>query len=1212
MHTNSSPNTFDIQKMLRISLYSGILLVVVSMLFLGRDAETSPALIKIGLAVITPTLFYAIGIWVYRQLNAPLAAPGIVATGAWLVAVELIHFYDQRDLLPAFARDYYWLGTSLFGMAIITLTGHRARIWLLLPLVPLAQINAIASIMGAVGLGIAWWPVFAFLLVLAWWEAPLNDDEWRLVYRVSAVLFEVFLLVFSYWLPAQTANSMLITWATCALLVAVLGIRHGWVDFGPLALALLTLAVVWGLPANWWPPLWLGIAIGTIVFIERVARRETQTAARALELSTALAVLLSGVAALVAVILPFFGVTTIPIFTIITLLFSGGLMIWLGHRYALVTAEHAGLWLLAAGWAKLYFLGMPDDRAYGLWLSVLAVGALLVERVLLTAQRTKHKNVSSIQRAVIRWPLADLVVGLTAIIVIWTGVSVAAIPMTADPVLITITLMLVIGVWLVAGLVYRMPALIHVAVWLAPLAYALLLVLVFPPVRTLPMVGLAWMLLATTYLIIGHALRRHRPAMLAPFFIAGYGLLGFGLTLTVNNGMLLVVSLGWLVIVAFATSIAVTAGAHPAWTTLVTRLIPPDQRGYAFKHVHNLFVFITAWFGAIWLYLMLDIAQFPGPQQGIILVILSSAWIISGRILPRLPEMVGWPVYAAGWFMWLIGLLQVFFAPEEAMITAIFGLALCAEALYRSKALHWMPVFILQILFSVLQIAWMLQISGYSFLLAVTVCISLAGMWYDSQRSDPAGRITAVTGVLLSIGLWLLSVNPISTLGMVGLTIAALALYRRWEFFALLYISGAIMAWQFGLHDSWRALIIIGSSQLIAGVGLVVYYRPPTFRTLRVTLFAELDWATPLLWGGIACTMGGLALGWTSAPESAAFFTYTAGLIALTSLFTVFLRIPRLPYMPLSLTGLLWYQLAADIGSMNFYEVGDIIGMTGAALASLALLCQLPSAIAAYLPRPFAGMRWFVWWVKPLLYTGGFLAISSASLLLVASLYPMNATWLVLNAALLGLNTIVVFWKTRQRSWAWISLGLGWLTWMLLLDALHLSGIQWHTIPVGIALLVMARFVREFPAEATEFLAIDALLAGAAIDVLGQGILSLASILLALQLVLLAIYGYRARRVVPFASAILVVIGGGLWVMMLINLWLIPLTAGIGLLAGAVLLEVASDRLTTWIAFWQDWFNLSLPEPVPQDYLDANEPPEFVHVLREFKGAQPDQGKSSP
>ena len=91
------------------------------------------------------------------------------------------------------------------------LTGHRARIWLLIPLVPLTQINAIAAIMSAIGLSVAWWPVFAFLLVLVWWESPLNDDEWKLVYRVSAVLFEVFLLVFSYWLPAQTANSMLIT-----------------------------------------------------------------------------------------------------------------------------------------------------------------------------------------------------------------------------------------------------------------------------------------------------------------------------------------------------------------------------------------------------------------------------------------------------------------------------------------------------------------------------------------------------------------------------------------------------------------------------------------------------------------------------------------------------------------------------------------------------------------------------------------------------------------------------------------------------------------------------------------------------------------------------------------------------------------------------------------------------------------------------------------
>jgi hypothetical protein len=696
MHTEtlSSPRT------LRTILYSGIALVVISMLFLGRETETSPALVKIMMAAAAPAFFYMMGGLVYRHLNAPLAAPGIVATGAWLVAVELVHFYDQRHLLPGFAQTYYWRLAAIFAAVVITWTGYRVRIWLLVPLVPLAQINAVWAIMDITGLDIAWWSVWTFLLVLAWWEAPFSDAEWRRVYRVSAVLLEVFLLIFSYWLPAQTAHSMLTTWGTCALLVAILGLRHGWVNLGPLALVLLALAAAWGFPAVWWPPIWLVIGIGTVIFVERLARHDEDANALALEMSTALAVLLSGAAALLIELLEFTGGAPNPLMIILVFASSGSLMIWLGGRRALGTAIHAGLWLLAAAWAEIYHHGFAGSGLYGLWLSLLAVIALLTERLLISARRQKHKTPSSIQQAFVRWPLADLVVGLSVIIVMWTAQAALSIPAT-DPVIVATTLAVVIGVWIAAGLIYRMPALLHVALWLSPLPYALLLILNFPALLPLPLLGITWQIQAVIYLLVGHLLFRQRPVILAPFFIVGYALLGFGLTLTLADPMLLVVSLGVVVIASFATSIAVFAGAHPAWDALVTRLVSPVERPYAHRHIRQVFVFLTAWLGAIWLYLMLGVARFPAPQQGIVLVLLSSVWIILGRILPRLPNMTGWPVYAAGWFMWLIGLLQVFFSPAEAMITAIFGLALSAEALHRSKALHWMPVFILQILFSV-------------------------------------------------------------------------------------------------------------------------------------------------------------------------------------------------------------------------------------------------------------------------------------------------------------------------------------------------------------------------------------------------------------------------------------------------------------------------------------------------------------------------------
>ena len=75
------------QKTLRLTLYSGIALVVTSMLFLSRETAASPAFAQVALAIATPAFFYLVGGMVYRTLNAPLAAPGIVATGEWLVAV---------------------------------------------------------------------------------------------------------------------------------------------------------------------------------------------------------------------------------------------------------------------------------------------------------------------------------------------------------------------------------------------------------------------------------------------------------------------------------------------------------------------------------------------------------------------------------------------------------------------------------------------------------------------------------------------------------------------------------------------------------------------------------------------------------------------------------------------------------------------------------------------------------------------------------------------------------------------------------------------------------------------------------------------------------------------------------------------------------------------------------------------------------------------
>ncbi len=765
----------------------------------------------------------------------------------------------------------------------------------------------------------------------------------------------------------------------------------------------------------------------------------------------------------------------------------------------------------------------------------------------------------------VRWPLADLVVGLSVIIVIWAGFAALDLPDT-DPKIVTITLSIAIGVWLTAGLLYRLPALLHVALWLAPLPYALLLILALPPLRSLPMLGLAWQVLATTYLVFGHMLPRHRPAMLAPFFIAGYALLGFGLTLTLGDELLLVVSLSWMIMVAFATSIAVFSGAHPAWTAFVARLIPPEQRGYAFKHVHNVFVFLTAWFSVIWLNLMLEIAQFTTPHQGIILVLLSSVWIILGRLLPRLPGMVGWPVYAAGWFMWLIGLLQVFFAPSEAMITAIFGLTLSAEALYRSKAVHWMPVFILQILFCVLQIAWMLRISGFSFLLAVAFCISIAGMWYDHKRRDPAGRITAITGAILSVIIWMVAIDPITTLGMILFALVALSIYRRWEMLVALYVPVASLALVFGIASDWRALIIAGGAQIFLGAEMVQRLRPRTFRTISHLLFKELDWATPVLWGGILSAALGLLLGWQHA-DSVQLVSYTMALSASIAAITVWLHIPWLPYVPLGLAGSLLFLLIDAINKMTYYTVGDTMGAYNTGIAMIALVFQLPSLIAIRHPRPFAQSRWMVWWVKPLQQVSSFLTIISIGIMYVAHQFPSNPIWFILTGLLISMSITSKFLKTRQLKWLWFALGMIWIVWAQVLNALGLdSSMQWRAIPVGIAMLAMAHHTKS--PRTIDMIAVAVMILGAAMDT-DQHIF-FATLLPALQLVALMIYGYIDRRAVPFISGAAIIVGSVGYLIMMINPWLILFATGSFLLASAVLLETRHADVDQWITFWRE------------------------------------------
>src|SRR5258707_15855729 len=83
----------------------------------------------------------------------------------------------------------------------------------------------------------------------------------------------VMLMIFGNWLPARIPESLMLTWAACAAVVAIIGLQNGWLSFGPLAIVILTGASIWGLPPGGWPLTWLVFAVGTLVFIERRGNR---------------------------------------------------------------------------------------------------------------------------------------------------------------------------------------------------------------------------------------------------------------------------------------------------------------------------------------------------------------------------------------------------------------------------------------------------------------------------------------------------------------------------------------------------------------------------------------------------------------------------------------------------------------------------------------------------------------------------------------------------------------------------------------------------------------------------------------------------------------------------------------------------------------------------------------------------------------------------
>jgi hypothetical protein len=1165
------PESAQHQRVLQLSLYSGIAMIVISMLFMMRGASTFLGEAVAVLAV--PVAFYAIGLLVYRYLEAPLAAPGIVATGAWLVGVGLIHLYDRRILLPEAFQPYYWLIASIFAMLLITYTGHRVRSWMFLPLLPLVQVNALWALMSVLGIDVAWMPVISFSLVMVWWELPLKDARWRLVYQISAIILAALLLTFIVWLPLATPQVLMFTWAAGAVTAAILGWRHGWTKFGPVAIVMLTFATMWGLPVNLWSPVWLGLAAATVVFLEHMAatkakRGEDSKDAGAVILSKALAIILCGVAALLAQAAPILGIALHPLTTVGIQVSAGILLLWVGLRRDMLAATHAGLWLIFAGWVDFYYFALPGNGAFGLWLSLYPVMALLVERLL--PRKEKRKTAYTMLETISYWPIADLAVGASTIALMWTASNIAA----NAPLISTVTFAIIVGIWIVASLMYRMPVLLHLALWVAPFPYAIALIIVAPDFWTLPLIGIAVQVLGTLYLTIGHSAPRYRPTMLAPFFIVGYVLIGFGFTMALREPALIPVSLTLIVVASIGTSLTVLLDYHPAWTAFMNWLIPPEKHPFAHKHTTQAFLLLSAWLTAIWLHLMLGNASLPLARQGLGMVLFACLWFLIGRLLRRVPDAAAWPVISAGWFMWLIGLLEVFFAPPEALLTIILGLAISGEALRRSRDAFWVPVLIGQVLFTALRIAWLMSLPGYMALLIVAILISMGGM-FISIKNRKLGDIAAITGGLVAFCIWAYTPDLPKTILITALPIVALIRYRDWRIVWLLYGCAGLILVLDRVQIDRQLVLISGIAQFTIGAELVRLIRPVKLRTLEMFFATEADWATPFLWMGIACVGGALLMSDLQHYQELIFVLVLLANIA--AIYAARLRIANLPYISCALLGGALIEVCFALVSEPFWWIGNDLVLFGALLAAIACAAYWTAIVITDKKLKDTPYEWLTWWVNPLQMTSAFLVSSSAAFLIViASLYPsVHPLTTIVCALMIAVYTGSVFLRRRQFAWLVITLGTFAYGWLLMLDAGHLSGSAWRTIPLALALFLVAEAIDTPYRMHFQFVGSLTLVFGAYLSINWHNFYPPTLLVAALHLGLLIGYSLIYRRRIPLLHVLVVSTVGLIFVIVKINVWLAPFLGGVLLIGIALFVEIQRERADHWVntlvSLWSKW-----------------------------------------
>jgi len=268
---------------------------------------------------------------------------------------------------------------------------------------------------------------------------------------------------------------------------------------------------------------------------------------------------------------------------------------------------------------------------------------------------------------------------------------------------------------------------------------------------------------------------------------------------------------------------------------------------------------------------------------------------------------------------------------------------------------------------------------------------------------------------------------------------------------------------------------------------------------------------------------------------------------------------------------LLWIPTQQPLNTI----ADEVMSLT-AILAFLALLARWWCVRVIGQQHRLTHSRWAVWWIRPLLGMSFFLNAASLSLVIVLSMvYHTNLVLQLATILLLAAYTLLMFKQQHRAGWLWMSLLLIVYGWLLTAHALNLSGNLAYTLPIGLGLLASARLIHSTEYRLLDGAGVITLVIGSVWGLNTRDLLTAPTLILAIHLLALAAYGYYAGRRIPFTVSLVIMLCGLVWMIIRINVWLIPLTAGLTLLAAAILAEAQAETIEQlilgWKIRWQQW-----------------------------------------